>query len=176
LTIGGVPVYGKSDACYQDTLNNVVIENCPHDWKTSNPLSDNSPKARFYNSWDFNGKEHGSHKEYTSNMPFEEIDEGWADQLCTYGWLERISPIKVLNLVNGKEQRQFRAFPARIHQLTARKGVLRVSEYRGIITEAHQLKVLNKYINAWKQIVSKEFLRDKPFDIMYAEASNERWY
>jgi hypothetical protein len=160
-SVRGVPLYGMLDAEYKGV---------PFDWKVSGYTSKSgvSPKPRFYRIWD-NGMPKPAHKKYEgADMPWEDIDEKWATQLCTYGWL-----------IGKKIGEPFEAYIDMLCWGKERQK-MRVAQYRGLITEEFQIEVRNKYVQIWKEINDGSFVQrlasDKIYALIESEAINENWF
>jgi len=119
----------------------------------------------------------GAHKNYTPNMPFDEIDEKWALQMCFYSWI--LYP----QLAGEKE------FPIVIHSpiFNGKSKQLCFVVYKGVLTIEFQNRVLNhidsfidKVISGdWIQSVNnKEVLKHNPMveiEIAHSLARMESW-
>jgi len=159
-TIEGVPMYGMMDA---------EFKGAPFDWKVSGYTSKTgvSPKPRYFRLWDGLSIK-GAHKKYVDDIPFNEIDEKWAIQVCTYGWL---NGVKV-----GTE------FDAYIDMLCWGKGQsrVRIAQYKGKITADFQEKVIYKYKRLWKSLQDGSFVEllahDSLIELVALEAQNENWF
>jgi len=177
VKIEGIPIYGKLDATsydlrsVSDPLNSFEeikkLPIIPFDWKVSGYTSKSgvSPKKYYYRLWEtFKPKQ--SHKDFQENIPFEMIDEKWATQLCTYGW------------IIGKPLLE--PFASRIDMLCWRKGTIRTAQYRGIITKEFQENVLNNYIQVWKEIMNGSFVQrldsTRDINLVYVGSTNETWF
>jgi hypothetical protein len=143
LNVKGViiPIGGIADAWYSLAVrdNNISggFETVPFDWKVSGYNSEMSPKKGYKFSWS-NGLFAGTHKDYHSDMPMDEIDEDWAMQCCTYGWMM------------GKTL--FEPFTAMIDGIFIRKNTVKVARYVGVITPEYQVTVMDRYLRAWEEI------------------------
>lgn len=169
-TVNGVPLFGKLDATYFDD-DFTWDKGCPLDWKVSGYTSKKgvSPYPRYHRIWeDFKPK--GAHKLYEKDIPFHLIDETWATQLCTYGWL--------LGIPLGKP------FPARIEMLCWGRGSqnakMRTAKYRGIITEEFQLGLIAQYESLWNSLLDGSFVlrleSSEEEEFVWQAAINETWF
>ena len=149
LNDGGIRLLGKLDCTYFDELMEVEA---PHDLKCNglNPANEStvSPKPGYYAQFKGRQQTKFGHKKYRIDIPMEEIDYGWATQLCTYGWLMGLSP-KLED-----------SFPCRIDQITKNKaGEFLFTLFRGMITPRFQREVYDRYAAMWYDIECGHFVK-----------------
>lgn len=161
--IEGLSLFGKLDASVLDVSTDMEI---PFDWKVSGSTSKSgvSPKKGYYQV--IKGmKIKPSHKDYSSEIEMGQIDEMWATQGCTYGWL--------LGIPIGTE------FHTRFDQIACRPKSMAIAKYRGLITEKFQEQTYNRYEKLWKEINDGTFIDRlaSPIDIglVILESLNESW-
>ena len=165
-----IPLYGKLDATSYDVLpitgKTIII---PFDWKLSGYSSKDtrSPYPYYYWSCENGIILKGKHKDYVVDVPFHYINEDWATQLCTYGWLIGMPP--------GIP------FPARIDMLCFDRGKkVTITKYRGLITAEWQERVAMRYKNLWDSLMDESFLNNlasqKDHNIVWLKAQTETWF
>jgi hypothetical protein len=156
-----VPLFGILDAEYYVKHDDAI----PFDWKISGYGSDSgaSPKKFYVNSWS-EGKELGPHKEYVKDVPFHHIDEGWATQGCTYGWMMG-KPVGI-------------PFEFMIDMFAIRPKSVKVARYLGVITKEFQESVALRYFKAWEEVKTGSIFKRVGCTRLWMEilAANERWY
>lgn len=159
----GVPLFGKLDATVFD--EGKVI---PFDWKVTGYTSNTatSPAAGYYRLWEGVFPK-AKHDLYESDIPFEIINEGWATQLCTYGWL--------------MDKPYGTPFHAKVDVLVWKNGSIRcIAQYKGLITENWQKLVLYRYKRMWDLLNSGEFIKlldsTKDENLVWIASKSERWY
>ncbi len=150
--IDGVPLLGKPDCSLKFASGLNLIS----DWKVSGfcgsrTTSPNPGYRRVWNGFE-GGRNHGDrHKLFkpmeilgleVSESALEDINESWADQLCTYGWCSDPSC----------------EFVYSIHQITAKpsgvenRPLLRVADYRATIRAGYRDLLAKRYRTAWDAI------------------------
>lgn len=144
--INGVVLLGKPDIRFINSEAAHVIQ----DWKVNGFLSKSpvSPKPGYVQLRECD--EHGGwirrgpHKDamigprfgmMLNSTKLEYVDEDWAAQLATYGWLLGSTPGQ--ELVVG------------IEQFCGNKNSLRLASHRTTIGRQFQLNLLNEYIDLW---------------------------
>lgn len=152
-SVGTVPVLGKPDCHFiTDAGAHVIL-----DWKVNGYCSKNgaSPKKHYVvcRNPDGGRVEHKQcepmdFKGITINVGsyMEDVDEQWATQECTYGWLMG-EPI-------GSD------FIVIIDQLACGPKGIRVASHRSRVGKLFQLRVAERYTNAWETINSDHIFRD----------------
>ncbi len=162
----GVPLFGKLDAtCYDLKGDNSII---PLDWKVTGYTSKSttSPPPGYFRLWEGICPK-PKHKLYDPEMPIETINESWATQLCTYGWL--------MNKPFGKP------FYARVDVLVWKNGNIRcITQYRGVITESFQNIVVHRYKRLWNLLNTGEFVNllasRTDEELIWIASKQETWY
>lgn len=144
--INGVVLLGKPDIRFINSEAAHVV----YDWKVNGYLAKSpvSPKPGFvqlrecdqHGGW----TRRGPHKDawiqpkygmMLNSTRLESVDEDWAAQLATYGWLLGSTP--GVELVVG------------IEQFCGNKSALRLASHRTTIGRQFQLNLLNDYIDLW---------------------------
>ena len=166
LLEGGVPLFGKLDAtCYDLRGDNNTI---PFDWKVTGYTAESSisPPPGYFRLWE-GIRPKPKHILYDPEMPFETINESWATQLCTYGWLMD-KPFGI-------------PFHARVDILVWKNGGIRcITQYRGVLTESFQNIVSYRYKRLWNLLNTGEFINllasKTDEDLIWIAAKQETWY
>jgi hypothetical protein len=114
--------------------------------------------------WDTDTLEAKQHKNYVSDMPMDEIDEDWALQGCTYGWM--------MGYKFGEP------FHMAIDLLCIRSHSVRVARYFGVITPEFQKNVALRYFIAYNTVKSDAILEKVGSTRLMCEliSNTERWY
>ena len=164
--INGVPVVGKPDCRFVHECGAHVIL----DWKVKGYCSKYgaSPSKNYRLCRDGYGatfkvsKSHNTaHKDFVpynhhgfeiNHSYLEAGNEEYADQLCMYGWLlgEQIGDEEVVCCIDeivGK-------------YMPEGKPLLRVAHHRARVSNAHQMKVLNRMVECWDAITTGWIFRD----------------
>ena len=161
-SVGGVPIYGKPDCCFESHGVGVVL-----DWKVNGYCgnSGTSPAkgyalVRDGEGWTSrnNGQSHKlynplSFKGFTINeYPMEETGIDWADQTTMYSWMGGC-PV-------GQES------VVMIDQVVAKPGperpLLRIAQHRARVSSDYQLKLLARLQNMWQKVNSGQVFDDDP--------------
>lgn len=159
-----VPITGKLDAKILDQETNLTI---PFDWKMSGYTSKTgiSPEQGYYRLWD-GLRPKAAHKIYSTNILMNHINERWAFQTCTYGWLLGLP--------------MYKPFPTRIDQICWRNGTVRTALYRGWITEEYQREVIMRYKKVWNSLLDGSYINNlassRDPDLVWIAAKNESWF
>ena len=158
--IDGIPIVGYPDLYFKLDNEAHVI----YDFKVNGfcAKSNTSPKPGYIMCRDgWAGKQSRSHRTSHKNAHisnyggikinvaghFESVDDSWAAQLTTYGWLEGVS-------VGDK-------MIAGIEQLACSPGPkIRVASHRGLVSKPYQLQLLGTYAYQWKTIHSGHIFDD----------------
>ena len=138
----------------------------PLDWKVTGygSASGVSPKRGYFCLMDA-GINKGAHKEYKPDIRLVDIDEGWALQLCTYGWGLGI-PVGV-------------SFVGFIMQVCIRPTGIRFALYKGVLDREYQLGLVKRYVDAWLSVMNGSIMdRVAPTRELaeMAMLSTERWW
>lgn len=171
-TLGDVPLLGKPDISFVNDSDAKII----YDWKVNGFCSSRSVSpvkgyAKVRDCWLPNqNKVKASrnncvaHPMYQPSVylgvkcngfwKMEDVEDEWAMQLATYGWLLGI-PVGSREMVVGIDQivnsgKQIDEFP-----------LLRVANHRATIGYEFQVGLLARYANLWDCINSKWFFRDR---------------
>jgi hypothetical protein len=172
--VDGVPFLGKPDVFFVNKMGAHVI----FDWKVNGYCSNSgvSPKRGYItvrDGWSEGKNSRNNKQAHKDAQPlmvdgiminaaqfFEEIDSGWANQLCIYAWTlgERIGSKFVIG----------------IDQLACRPGgaegpKIRVASHRGRASEEYQMYLIQLAKEAWRIITSGHI-----FDDTTLENSNTR--
>lgn len=143
IVLKGIPITGYLDASYKCGLPN--IPQVPFDWKVMGAGSNSgaSPKKGFKSLIDgFNIKP--PHKNWYEKIKIDEIDEAWAVQACTYGWL--------LDIPFGEE------FPVYFDAIIVRPKGIRIAKYKALVDRRLQEQVYNKYYETWESLHNGVYL------------------
>lgn len=154
----GVPLLGKPDCCLTFECGIDLIL----DWKVNGycgkrTTSPNQGYRRIYNTFE-GGRNHDiAHKNFkpkmlgdfeVSEQYMEDINDKWADQLCTYGWaLDQTSD-----------------FIYEIHQVSAKpsaipdRPLLRVSTYRSGIRQSYRDHLETRYTENWNAVQNNNLI------------------
>lgn len=156
-----IPFRGKLDCIY---ISEKYKKAVPMDWKVIGSESHSSPTPKYWKMISIS--EDKQHKDFKENLPFEEIDEAWATQLCIYGW---------------EIGWDFKEFEAQIHELTlTEKGIIRLSIFKGIITIDFQKKIFNKAKIFWEAINDGRYLytlaSQHSKNMIYLASFSESWF
>ena len=178
VPIEGVPILGQLDAVVWDKD---FGGNVPLDFKVSgaNSKTGVSPKKGYFRIFD--GKEwKPQHKIYHPDIAVEEIDKKWGIQFCTYGWL--------LGIPVGKPFPVYFDHPV----YNGKDKILKIAQYKAMVTEEFQSEVLEMYQTAWREINDGSFLErlndempvnnsmfrseEDLLDVVLINALNENWF
>jgi len=165
VEIDGIPIMGKLDA----SISNPSIKySFPFDWKVMGYTSKNpiSPLPFYKRIWK-GIRPLPCHKEYSKGIPFENINDKWALQLCTYGWMLGI-PFSI-------------EFPVYIDViLFINKIIQSIVIYEGIITKKYQELVISRYKNLWHSIINGSFIQrlasSYDEDLVWIASKEEEWF
>lgn len=163
-TVLDVPVRGKPDLQYRNEAGAIIIV----DWKVNGFCSKSgaSPKKGYVLCMDgWHGAPSRSHNSIHKDAHlmriggidiniasfFEDVDERWARQLSTYGWL------------GGEEIGS--NFILQIEQLACNpKGQIRCATHAGRSSKEFQHKVSKQYQTAWKAINEGHIFTDLTYE------------
>jgi len=168
--IEGIPIMGKADASTNDPLDTDTdnINEYPFDWKVMGYTSTTSisPPPKYFRLWE-NSRPRAAHPRYVKDISILEINNYWATQLTTYGWL--------LGIPIGKP------FPVFIDAIIFHnKFVKSIAQYRGIATSKYQEILVLRYKQVWNSIIDGSFIQrlasTKDEDLVWLAAKEEKWY
>jgi len=162
-----IPIFGKLDATVIDIKRdpNKVL---PFDWKVTGYTSKEgtSPCPGYYRLWE-GIRPKAMHTNYYEDIPIETINENWATQLCTYGWL--------------MDYKIGTPFYVRVDQLIWKNNTIRcIAQYRALVTPSFQDQVYYRYKRIWNLINSGEFIKllasDDDENLIWISAQKENWW
>lgn len=159
-----IPIFGKLDASVSDPYTKKEI---PLDWKVtgSNSKSGASPKPAYYEVME-GYKKQPFHKKYYEGIKIEEIDEMWALQGCTYGWL--------LGYEFGQE------FNVRFDQIACRPKGKKIAKYIGLVSSSFQKRSLDRYKKLWTSINDGSFINNlaskTDLGLVILNSLDETWF
>jgi len=125
-----------------------------------------SPPPLYYRLWE-GIRPRPAHKKYRDGISFEQINDKWAVQGCTYGWL--------MDFPIGKE------FPFRVDVIIFKNKLIRcIAQYCGWITKDFQFRLLQRYRNIWKEINDGTFLNrlasTTDENLIWIASLDEAWF
>jgi hypothetical protein len=170
IEIDGIPITGKLDASISNPqiLLNKLPFSFPFDWKVMGytSISKVSPPPFYKRIWK-GIRPLPCHKEYHKDIPFDSINDKWALQLCTYGWMLGI-PI-------------FTEFPAYIDVILFHNKIIQsIAIYSGIVTKKYQELTLSRYKNLWNSIMNGSFIKRLASsyheDLVWIASKEEEWF
>lgn len=148
-TIQGVPILGQLDG----VVTSKMLEKrpVPLDFKVMGFNTPTSPKKGFKRVFK-NQKWYPPHKLYEQEVSekgfiaCDLIDEAWATQFCTYGWL--------LGIPVGEE------FPVYVHSpvFNGKDRNIIIADYEAVITKEFQQKTILKFIKTWNSLQDGSYI------------------
>jgi hypothetical protein len=177
--IGGIPILGKPDLYFITKGSNHIVYDAKVNGYCSK--SNTSPKAGYImckDGWSHekHSRTHNKHhkdcqlmmvSEMMINIAcyLEDIDESWATQLATYGWL--LGEPVGSNFVTGIEQL--------VSKPNGEFPLIRIASHRLRIGKTFQELTLSKYAKVWKLLsLDDKELKESLFEDMTPEQSSER--
>lgn len=153
-----VPITGRPDMYFHNKEDARVVG----DWKVNGYCANQaqSPRPQYVLCRDgWIGEQSRSHRRIhkdaqpmndrgimvNASCSMEDIDQGWATQLCTYAWL--------LGETVGSD------FISALEQLACDplKKQIRVASFRNLISSDYQNSVMARYVQAWSRINSDHY-------------------
>jgi len=164
FTFHEIPLRGKLDCIYCSKYYKKMV---PMDWKLTGSESHSSPTPKYQRL--VSEDEDKVHKDYYPEIPFNEIDETWATQLCIYGW------------ELGRSNVIWEEFDSQIHEMTiTEKGKIRLAIFHGILTIPFQQRIYNNLKLFWENLQNGNFINilasQFSKNMIYCAAIKENWF